>query len=454
MDRSSTFELYYDPEISAPQNILPSSASPVAKPSSLYPPTPTGIKSSPQLLSPSRRSLRPSVSTGRLVLGELPLRTRVNPFHRSQRNKASCGRRQSATCDSRLKHEIYLFPEVSAPSNHLNASDGDKVDDRLPNDLPTLARVQNLRRSAACGPQTRTVPTKTAGDIILPSDNSTCFASGSSTPAAEPVTSRTGHSSSLPPPPFTLPTVSSTVSQSASPIELANVVEETKENVPLARTPASPAPFRATQTPAKTGQAAHPDHPSIMTPYQPGNDAILSGVQSSCVEDSSVSVSSLSSKCRLNATKSTPLYDPSNRRHLPSFPWANSDEVSGALLVSSRKPSLTAASSVPSQYTDAHLKASSSLQPLITTPQYAHEIITHHLYMPMVMLSRLLYLMTHSRLSSTYENHQLLYDVSTHALLDHHGRQLSLQNETSYARSSFFGELFTHQFSIYRLFLS
>lgn len=343
MDRSSTFELYYDPEISAPESTLPLPASPNPNSPRLHSPTPAGFKSSPQLLSPSRRSLRTSASTGRLVLGELPLRTRVNPFHRSQRNKLSlCGRRQSATCDSRLKHEIYLFPEVSAPSNHLNAAGGDKVEvkDCFPNDLPALGRPQNLRRSTACGLQTRTARTETAGDIILPSDNSTCFASASSTPAIATSSSGAGHSLSLSPFSSTSSSANSTVSQGASQIDSPSNVDETKENVPLARKQASPTSHRATQTPAKTVEAPLFDH-LFTTTYQPGNNAISSGVQASHVEGSSMSVSSQSSQCRLNAAQSRPLYDPSDRRHPRLFPWANSGEVPGALSVLSRRSSLT-----------------------------------------------------------------------------------------------------------------
>ncbi|KAH9815410.1 hypothetical protein DFH28DRAFT_261331 [Melampsora americana] len=335
MDRSSTFTLYYDPEISAPQSALALTASPTSKSSSLYSPTPTGTKSSPQLLSPSRRSLRPSVSTGRLVLGELPLRTRVNPFHRSQRNKlVSCARRQSATCDSRLKHEIYLFPEVSAPSNYLNASGGDKVevDDNLSNDLPSFTSSSNLRRSTICGPQTRPAEAQTADDIALPSDHPTSFASGSSSPATAPFTSGVhGNLSSLPPLTSTSCSVSSTDSHGPRPIDLPNIVEETKENVPLARKQASPPSYRVNQSPAKTVQAAHPDHLSIMTP---------SDLERSPPEGSSVSVPS-SPQYRLNAAKSRLLYVPPNRRPSRSFPLVNFDEVPGALSVPPRKSSLT-----------------------------------------------------------------------------------------------------------------
>ncbi|KAG0148890.1 hypothetical protein CROQUDRAFT_131619 [Cronartium quercuum f. sp. fusiforme G11] len=226
MDLKPAFELYYDPEPSAPESFINSSIS--LKPSDVHSPS-HSVPNSSSSLSPSASPLTSSPSIARVVLGELPVRIRVNPFHPFPSHEySSCGLRPT-TCDSRLKHETQFWCDLSSSKD---ACDDYSETEETPEAQDNGSRGSSLpcsRRSTICSIQTHNGYNQDLRTPSLPSPSVGANDLDDYIPV--PSGSDTGGQSPSPPPSTSSSSSTSSNLNFRQRHQRATSIDETKENV-------------------------------------------------------------------------------------------------------------------------------------------------------------------------------------------------------------------------------
>lgn len=170
--------------------------------------------------------------TGRTVLGDLPVRTLANPFHRASPLKGLSSGTLASTCDSRLKHETDLRDEISTSSASSFSFDEEDEDEAAVNVSQCIAHLGSTcttRNATICSLQTGALSLENEESALSTAGSETDFAHYTSHPTPGP--SATGIANHSPPAPLSASSLSSN-SDSEAQVEKRIRLDESKENVP------------------------------------------------------------------------------------------------------------------------------------------------------------------------------------------------------------------------------